>query len=83
MAAAAVKFGKELECSICLDQYVNPKLLSCMHTFCSNCISKLLQKGIYHKDQRQQHQHQFYKQHNQQMTVTCPECRAFTKVFFL
>ena len=76
MAAAAVEFGKELECSICLDQYVNPKLLSCMHTFCSNCISKLPQEK-HHEDQQNQHPAQHHGG-----TIACPECRAFTEVFY-
>ena len=40
--AAFVQFGKDLECSICLDQYAIPKLLTCMHTFCLKCISQLV-----------------------------------------
>ena len=76
--AAVVEFGKELECSICLDQYVSPKLLSCMHTFCSNCISKLPQQEHY------EDQLQYGSQHcNISMNVACPECRAYTKVFIL
>ena len=35
----------ELECAICLCIYKKPKLLQCMHTFCEECIVKLMTDG--------------------------------------
>ncbi|XP_057312159.1 tripartite motif-containing protein 59-like [Hydractinia symbiolongicarpus] len=31
-----------LECKICLDQFERPKLLSCGHTYCKNCLDEIL-----------------------------------------
>lgn len=31
-----------LECSICLEQYDNPKLLACAHSFCKRCLEDIV-----------------------------------------
>ena len=36
------KVEEELNCSICLDTYVDPKLLQCFHTYCCKCLVKLV-----------------------------------------
>ena len=36
------KVKEELNCSICLDTYVDPKLLQCLHTYCRKCLVKLV-----------------------------------------
>ena len=33
---------KPIECGICLDQYKDPKLLSCFHVFCKECLERLV-----------------------------------------
>ena len=33
----------EFTCVVCAEEYKNPTLLQCMHTFCSGCINKLVQ----------------------------------------
>ena len=39
------KITAQLECSICLDTYTNPKLLPCFHTFCQKCLEHLAVQG--------------------------------------
>ena len=36
------KVEEELNCSICLDTYSDPKLLQCFHTYCRKCLVKLV-----------------------------------------
>ena len=35
------QFDDQLTCSVCLDQYTNPKTLPCHHSFCLKCIQPL------------------------------------------
>ena len=39
------KVEEELNCSICLDTYVDPKLLQCFHTYCRKCLVKLVERN--------------------------------------
>ena len=41
---ALKKITAQLECSVCLDTYTNPKLLPCFHTFCTKCLERLVVK---------------------------------------
>ena len=34
-----------LECSICTEQFKNPKSLPCLHIFCQNCINEHIRKS--------------------------------------
>ena len=36
------KIEEELNCSICLDTYSDPKLLQCFHAYCRKCLVKLV-----------------------------------------
>lgn len=36
---------KELKCGICNDKFTDPRLLSCLHTFCFNCLRRYIDKG--------------------------------------
>ncbi len=45
MAEEAIKkLEEQLNCSICLDTYVNPKLLQCFHVYCQQCLVKLVHR---------------------------------------
>ena len=35
--------AQNLECSICLNIFDDPKILSCSHTFCKGCLTRLLE----------------------------------------
>ena len=37
-APAMEKLDAQLTCSVCLDRYVDPRVLTCHHSFCKNCI---------------------------------------------
>ena len=36
------KLENQLNCSICLDTYTNPKLLQCFHVYCKECLVRLV-----------------------------------------
>ena len=36
------KLADQLECSICLDSFTDPKLLQCFHMFCKDCLEPLV-----------------------------------------
>ena len=42
--AALKELDEQLTCSVCLDQYTNPKTLQCHHSFCLTCIERLPQE---------------------------------------
>ncbi|ESO84293.1 hypothetical protein LOTGIDRAFT_71142, partial [Lottia gigantea] len=31
-----------LECSVCFENFISPKILPCGHTFCLNCVKRLI-----------------------------------------
>lgn len=39
------QFNDDLICRICQNQYKNPKLLPCLHTFCRHCLDSCVVKG--------------------------------------
>lgn len=46
MAEVALKkLDEQLNCSICLDTYVDPKILQCFHVFCRQCLVPLVARN--------------------------------------
>ena len=41
---ALKKLEQQLNCSICLDTYTNPKLLQCFHVYCQQCLVPLVDR---------------------------------------
>ena len=37
---------KEPSCTVCLDHFKEPKVLPCCHTFCKNCLERILEKSV-------------------------------------
>ena len=40
---------KEVNCSLCRQPYRDPRLLPCLHTFCFDCLKKLLDDSTDHQ----------------------------------
>ena len=49
-------------CSICLEDYVSPRALNCIHTFCEKCLEDCIEKDPQDKCEK----------------ITCPLCRQVT-----
>ncbi|XP_071501171.1 E3 ubiquitin-protein ligase TRIM56-like [Diadema antillarum] len=56
--------AQTLQCPICLNVFVDPRLLSCSHTYCKDCLKQLSNSGSQSKGRK----------------ITCPVCRKITKV---
>ena len=39
------KVEEQLQCSVCLDTYTDPKLLQCFHVYCQKCLVKLVDRN--------------------------------------
>lgn len=68
-----VKLAQEIHdeflvCKICLDSYRNPKCLSCLHTFCEQCIDNHVNSES------------SYKKYSDYREFTCPLCRKRTQM---
>ena len=39
--SSKIKTQYSLRCSVCLDDFKDPKVLPCSHTFCKHCLEKI------------------------------------------
>lgn len=45
-AKPLIKVQEQLTCSICLEYFVKPRTLGCLHTFCEACLGKCFKKAV-------------------------------------
>lgn len=65
MATARIDTSKlPIQCPVCLETYVRPRTLPCLHTFCSTCLQGHITNAL---------------NHGGFSTFLCPVCRADTK----
>ena len=47
VSSLAETLAKELKCAVCSQQYKQPKVLPCLHSFCKSCLEgMLIKQGI-------------------------------------
>ena len=59
----AAKWERELTCAICQDLFNNPKILPCLHSFCTGCLKAEWSGKLANLDPSKRH-------------LECPLCRA-------
>ena len=55
------KIEAELTCAICLDQFNDPKVLPCLHTYCRKCVESLVERSLQPVEG--------------DSSIVCPQCR--------
>ena len=73
-----------LRCSVCLDDFKDPKVLPCCHTFCKQCLEKISSvqsstEGLDSKELStagQQSDTVHLAEKEKVVLLTCPQCRA-------
>ena len=63
MAANLEKVKEELTCAICQELLSNPKILTCLHSFCTGCLVKEWSNRLANLDPSKRH-------------LECPQCKA-------
>ena len=60
MEALIESLKQEVECSMCLERFIQPRQLPCLHSFCLACLNKLAHQAI----------------GAQERNIKCPLCQA-------
>ena len=42
--AVSEEVTERLTCAVCMEQFKEPKVLPCLHTYCKACLEKLVKK---------------------------------------
>ena len=74
-AGLAQKIGAQLACPICNDRYKTPKVLVCLHSFCQECLEKLVRHHKAHSLRPSNPEDKPPKP-----AINCPLCRCTTDV---
>ena len=56
---------EQITCPVCLEDYKDPRVLVCLHVYCTGCLEKLLLRS---------------SQAGQAGSLTCPNCRKVTQI---
>ena len=71
-----------LRCSVCLDDFKDPKVLPCCHTFCKSCLEKISSserfKGKGQTTTTVKQEENECKR--EEISIICPQCRAQHKI---
>ena len=75
-------------CSVCLDDFKDPKVLPCCHTFCKACLEKISSGTTAQKQSKAEEQASPQaaikggenEGKPEEISITCPQCRAQHKI---
>ncbi|KAL9963675.1 hypothetical protein ACROYT_G027202 [Oculina patagonica] len=81
-SSLAEDLSKELECAVCLEQYKEPKVLPCLHSFCKKCLEGLLTKETKNVQMSRIEgtAAQARSKKVQVWKITCPTCRISVEI---
>ena len=65
--AGSDKLSKIITCSVCLDTYTEPKTLICDHSFCKQCVAKIIRAKLVNRDDI------FVAK---ELSIECPNCKT-------
>lgn len=66
-SSALSKLEEQITCSVCLEIYTDPKTLPCLHSFCEDCLLRMMSKDVQKKSENKE-------------LISCPSCRRQVNV---
>ena len=64
----------EFNCNFCEERFKQPKILSCLHVFCAECVKKIIDSAVEGKEDEAALRSKI------KSTITCPTCQQTTSV---